>query len=376
MRQLTYIRPGVLEWWDVLEPQLEADTDALVRPFVAARCDGDSFFLKHRYPALLGWGACLHLVDASFRDKKNNPFLGPFAYGHEGVAEVVSCGSAVQRFKAGQRVVVPWAISCGQCAPCRAGLTSNCASNSTPLGAYGFGEAFGRHGGMLSDSVRVPNADFMLVAVPAGVDPLQLASASDNLSDAYRTVAGPLQRRPGAAVLVLGGAAKSIGLYAAGIAVALGASRVDYVDGSTTRLGQAASLGANPVELRKGSPWFKRGEPPKPGGYGVTVDASSTTAGLAYALRVLAPGGVCTGVGFYVRRGTPLPLWGMYFKSATLHVGLSHPRADIPGVVSLVERGSLRPEKVLSCVADWTDAPQALLERSTKVALRRTPLFA
>ena len=44
MRQLTYIRPGVLEWWDVPQPRLEADTDALVRSFVAARCDGDGSF--------------------------------------------------------------------------------------------------------------------------------------------------------------------------------------------------------------------------------------------------------------------------------------------------------------------------------------------
>jgi threonine dehydrogenase-like Zn-dependent dehydrogenase len=374
MRQLTYLRPGVLEWWDVREPQLEADTDALVRPFLAGRCDGDAFFLKHRTPTLLKWGACLHLVDSSFQNSKNNPFLGPFAYGHECVAEVVLPGSAVKRFKRGERVIVPWAISCGRCPPCKAGLTSNCASNSTRLAAYGFGAAFGRHGGMVSDSVRVPNADFMLVAVPDGVDPLRLASASDNLCDGYRTVASQLRRSPGAAVLIVGGAAKSIGLYAAATAVALGASRVDYVDKDAARLSLAAALGANPIELTGRSRWFKRGEPPIPSGYGATVDASSTTSGLSYALRVLAPGGVCTGVGFYLRHGTPLPLWAMYYRSATLHVGLSHPRADLPGVISLVERGALRAEKVLTCVADWNDAPKALLESSTKVVLRRDPL--
>jgi threonine dehydrogenase-like Zn-dependent dehydrogenase len=376
MRQLTYVRPGVLQWWDVPEPVLEADTDALVRPFIAGRCDGDMFFLKQRLPELLGWGACLHLVDASFRRAKDNPFLGPFAYGHECVAEVVSCGPAVKHFLVGQRVVVPWAVSCGHCAPCKAGLTSNCASNSTRLGAYGFGTAFGRHGGMVSDSLRVPNADFLLVAVPEGLDPIRLASASDNLSDAYRAVARHLQAKPGAPVLVVGGAAKSIGLYAAGCAVALGSSHVDYLDTSATRLGLAASLGANPVELRKRSRWFRRGEPVKAGGYPISVDASSTTSGLAYALRALAPGGFCTGVGFYLRSRTPLPLWGMYYSSATLHVGLSHPRADLPGVIDLVERGLVAPERVLTHVAAWNDAPTALLEPSTKLALRREPLRA
>jgi alcohol dehydrogenase len=227
---------------------------------------------------------------------------------------------------------------------------------------------------MLSDSLRVPNADFMLVAVPRGVDPLRLASASDNLSDAYRTVASHLKMKPGAPVLVVGGSAKSIGLYAAAFAVALGSSQVDYVDASATRLALAASLGANAVEWRKGSRWFEGRESVKAGGYPITVDASSTTAGLTYALRALAPGGHCTGVGFYLRQRTPLPLWGMYLNSSTLHVGLSHPRRDLPEVIALVERGLVAPEKVLTCVADWNDAPTALLDPSTKVAVRRKPL--
>lgn len=65
----------------------------------------------------------------------------------------------------------------------------------------------------------------MLVRVPAGVDPLALASASDNLTDAYRTVAPHLLRSSEAPVLIVGGGAKSIGLYAVGIAKALGSSR-------------------------------------------------------------------------------------------------------------------------------------------------------
>jgi threonine dehydrogenase-like Zn-dependent dehydrogenase len=376
LRQLTYLRPGVLEWREVPEPRLESDTDALVRPFIAARCDGDSLFLSHRYPGLLRFGACLHLLDASFQDDRNNPFLGPFAYGHECVAEVLSCGPGVRHLQVGQKVVVPWAISCGQCSQCRAGRTSNCASNATRLGAYGFGPSFGSHGGMVSDVLRVPHADFMLVAVPSGIDALRLASASDNLSDGYRAVAPHLKRTPGAPVLVVGGAAKSVGLYAASVAVAMGASRVDYLDASTTRLGLAAALGANPVELRRGSRWYRRGEPVLPGGYAITVDASSSPSGLAYALSALATGGTCTGVGFYLRRRTPLPLWGMYYNSATLHVGLSHPRADLPDVLALVQGGTLAPEKVLTCVADWDEAPRALLERTTKVALRRAPLHA
>ena len=102
---------------------------------------------------------------------------------------------------------------------------------------------------MVSDALRVPFADAMLVRVPSGDYPLAVASASDNLPDAYRTVAPQLQLFPGAPVLIVGGSAKSIGLYAVGIARALGSSRIDYLDRSQSRLSLAAELGANRSSL-------------------------------------------------------------------------------------------------------------------------------
>jgi alcohol dehydrogenase len=375
MRELTFVKSGTLRWRDVAEPTLRAATDALVRPFVAARCDGDSFYLRHELRQVLALGAMVHVLDAGFRRARSNPFAGPFAYGHECVAEVVRCGSEVTRFAPGDFVIVPWAISCGSCAPCGSGLTTKCSTRGEQaVAAFGFGRAFGQHGGMVSDLLRVPWADAMLVAVPPGLEPLSVASASDNLADGYRTVAHHLTRWPGAPVLVVGGGAESIGLYAAGIARALGSSRVDYVDTSTTRLELAARLGANPIALAAGAKWFEAGTPVLPGGYPITVDASSTTRGLTHALRALAPGGACTGVGFYVRRGTPLPLWNMYLKSATLHVGVAHARADLPALLALLERRSFEPAVVTSLVADWEDAPRALLEPETKVVLSRKPL--
>jgi alcohol dehydrogenase len=110
------------------------------------------------------------------------------------------------------------------------------------------------------------------------------------------------------------------------------------------------------------------------GGYPITVDASSTAAGLSYAITALAPGGTCTGIGFYLRRTTPLPLWKMFMQCATLQIGISHPRADLSAVLQLLEKGLFDPRKVNTLVADWGDAPRALLERSTKVVLSRARL--
>jgi threonine dehydrogenase-like Zn-dependent dehydrogenase len=118
-----------------------------------------------------------------------------------------------------------------------------------------------------------------------------------------------LKKSPRAPVLIVGGGAPSIGLFAAGITVAMGASQVDYPDTSNHRLDLARELGANPVKITKGAAWFRNGEPPGPEKPLITVDASSfKVGGLNYAIRSLAPGGKCTSVCFYFRKGTPLPL--------------------------------------------------------------------
>jgi alcohol dehydrogenase len=378
MRQLTYIRKNTLEWWEVPTPVLEAPEAALVRPFVAARCDGDPVFLHRDLAWAMRAGVALHMLDPVVPALLGRyPFRGPFAVGHEGVAEVTAIGPHVRQFQVGDRVIVPWAISCGACPHCRLGLTSRCASHSgTLLAAYGFGAVMGDFGGMVSDCLHVPHADAMLVKLPPGIDALAAASASDNIPDAWRTVAPALRARPGAAVLVVGGGARSIGLYAAGIAVALGAEHVDYLDHDPARLDIAAGLGAQPVAVPRSTRrrWLRRHAPVERGGYPVAVDASADPDGLRFALRSLAAGGVCTSVGYYFQQGTAIPLMQMFANDSTLRTGVSHARAALPEVLALMADGRFDPSRVTTRVAEWDDAPQAFLERTTKVVVRRAAL--
>jgi threonine dehydrogenase-like Zn-dependent dehydrogenase len=371
MQQLLYIGKRRLVWREGLEPQLLAEGDALVRPFIATRCDGDGMFLLHDYERALRFGAKLGVVDPAFGSRNTNPFSPPFAYGHEGVAEVLQCGPSVKNFRRGDIVIVPWAISCGTCMSCAEGRTSTCAATGRCPSTFGFGAAFGSNGGMLSDCVRVPKADAMLVRAPVGVDPIKLASASDNITDGYRAVAEPLRKRPHSPVLIVGGAAASIGLYAAGIAVALGGSPVDYADTSHARLDVAERLGANPIQIAPGERGLRIGAAMHRERYAISVDARSSTASLHYAIRALAPGGICSAVGFYVRRGTPLPLWEMYMKGVTLEIGLSHARASLPATLDLIASGRFDPGLVTSLVADWQDAPRVFTERGTKPVVQR-----
>jgi alcohol dehydrogenase len=324
MRSLVLEAPGQVDWRDVPEPDLEGPGQALVRPLAVALCDLDG-------PLVSG----------------GTPFPLPVELGHEAVAEVLAVGPDVRGVRAGDRVVVPFQLSCGTCERCRQDLTGSCATlGGTPM--YGFGQVGGDHGGMLTDVVRVPYADAMLVPLPAELDPVPLASAADNIADGWRTVAGPLRQHPGADVLVVGGGA-SIALYAVDAARALGAGSVHYVDTDPRRQAIASDLGA---EVHETAPRRR---------YPITVDAGGSRESVATAARSTAPGGTCTSVGIVFEPETPLPLLEMYLAGVTFHIGRAMVRPVIPDILEHAAAGRLHPERVVDRVVDWDDAPAGVL---------------
>lgn len=329
MAQLTYLGPRRLRWREAPEPRLRCGRSALVRPVAVATCDLDW---------LIVGGA--------------SPFEPPFPIGHECTAEVLDVGEEVASVRPGQLVSVPFQISCGECAACRRGRSGNCASVPF-MSTYGFGPAVGEWGGFLADSVLVPYADHMLVPLPAGVDPAAVASASDNIGDAWRAVGPALAEEPGAPVLVVGGAGPgSIGLYAAAVALALGAESVLYVDPDEGRRRIATALGADTLA----------DVPRRLGPYPVTVDSSGEERGLALALRSTAPDGQCTSTAIYFGTDPPVPMLEIYTKGITFRTGRGHVRTAMPHVLELAASGKLRPELVTTRVLPWADAPAALLE--------------
>jgi len=337
VRALTFVGPRQLEWREVAEPTLQGPGEALVCPVVASTCDLDGAVIRG-----------------------SAPFSGPFALGHEFVADVVDVGPEVRSVAAGSRVCVPFSISCGSCEQCRRGVTASC--RSVPAGAmYGI-PVSGDWGGCMSDLVRVPYADAMLVPLPQGVAPEVVVSISDNLADGWRTVATHLAERPGADVLVVGGGAPSISLYAVHIARVLGAGRVEFVDTSEERLGVAERLGA---QTRQGPP------PRRMGSFPITVDASADKDGLACALRSTESSGVCTSVGIYYEETTPVPLLEMFSKGVTFITSRASSRALMPAILDAVASGRLHPELVTSRVVAWDDAVDALLETPTKLVMTR-----
>ena len=339
MRQLTFVAPGRLEWTDVPAPELTAGVDALVRPVAVATCDLDAAVVSGRAP-----------------------LPGPFAFGHELVADVLETGDAVGTVRAGDRVIVAFQVSCGTCESCRRGATGSCET-AGPGAAFGMAPIARREwGGALSDCVRVPYADAMLVPLPASLDAAAVASVSDNVPDGWRAVAPALERRPGAPVLVVGGAG-DVALYAAAVAVALGSEQVDYVDTDARRLAVAERVGARAVE--------RAVDGTRLGRYPITVDHSGDVAGLHSALRSTEPEGTCTSTAIYFAPTTPLPLLDMYTRGVEFRTGRVNARPAIPRVLELVESGRLQPELVTDATVAWDDAADALASLTAKTVIVR-----
>jgi threonine dehydrogenase-like Zn-dependent dehydrogenase len=330
MRQLILSGPGNAVWTEVPEPALTGKGDALVRPVAVATCDLDTAVNAGRFPLPL-----------------------PYALGHEFVAEVIEVADDVATVKPGDVVGVPFQISCGECVRCRNGQTADCASVA-PRSMYGLGALGGDWGAAMSDLVRVPYADAMLLPMPPGVSPDKVASL-DNLPDAWRTV-GPYVEA-GTRVLVVGGL--SIGLYAVAIASALGAE-VSYVDSDPRRLETAERLGATPVEY--GEDRHDR--------FPVTVSTNATPDGLRLALLSTDNGGVCTDTGIFTG-DVPLPLGAMYTGGIRFVTGRVAARRDIPAVLDLVVGGRLDPSLVTATTAGWEDAPAAWSAHHGKLVIMR-----
>ena len=340
MQELTFVAAGQIEFRERPAPRITSGQQALVRPLAVARCDLDYVFARGKAP-----------------------ISGPFALGHECVAEIIEVGDAVRSVQPGDRVIVPFQISCGACVRCIAGQTGSCKAVPR-LASYGLGPLFGgEFGGAVSDVVLVPYADAMLVAIGADVDPVAAAALGDNAIDGYRTVAGPLAREPGAAVLVAGGGAPSVALYAVAAAKALGASEVVYVDPSEARGVAAARLGAR-VITAKAEPSLRVGR------FAITVDATAREEGLRFCLASTDAWGECTSVGVYFS-DVALPLLDMYSRGVRFATGRVDARRDLPGALLIASSGAFAIGSVPSSVVSWGEAASAWAEPATKLVIRR-----
>jgi alcohol dehydrogenase len=271
----------------------------------------------------------------------------PHVPGHELAGVVVAAGSGVSRWAAGDRVTVPFVEGCGRCAWCLAGNAQVCPEQQQP----GF-----THWGSFAEYVALHAADTNLVAVPDGVTAEAAASLGCRFATAYRALTGRARLAPGEWVTVLG--AGGVGLSAVMIAKALGA-RVIAVDRNPGALAAAAALGADHGLTADGA----RDIPGTVaeltgGGSHVAVDAVGSEQTCADSVLSLRRRGRHVQVGLLPAvNGHPrVPMARVIGWELDLLGSHGMAAADYPGMLSLIERGELRPQELIERVVGLAEA--------------------
>ena len=228
MRAVTWQGRGDVEVTEVADPRIEAPTDLIVTVSSTAICGSD----LHLYGPL-------------------TPFMTPGdVLGHEFMGTVEEVGADVSHVRAGDRVVVPFNISCGHCFMCERGLQSQC--ETTQVGAYGTGAAlfgytrlYGQVPGGQAEYVRVPQAQYGPIVLPQTGPDDRWLYLSDILPTAWQGVAYT-DLQPGETIAVIG--LGPVGQLATRCAWEQGAGRVIGVDLEPERLAMAASHGVEVID--------------------------------------------------------------------------------------------------------------------------------
>src|SRR5690242_11572679 len=215
MRALAYEGPGRVKVVKKPDPRIEHPQDVVLRVTRAAICGSD-----------------LHLLHGLVPDTR----VG-CTFGHEFTGTVEELGSSVRNLRRGDRVVVPFNISCGTCFYCARGLPANC-ENTNPnsdvaSGVYGYSHTTGGYDGGQAEYVRVPFADVGPMKIPDDMEEEEVLFLSDILPTGYQA-AEMGEIKGGETVVVLG--CGPVGLFAMKSAWLLGAGRVIAVDHVDYRL--------------------------------------------------------------------------------------------------------------------------------------------
>jgi threonine dehydrogenase-like Zn-dependent dehydrogenase len=228
MRAVTWQGKRDVQTIDVPDPQIQEPTDAIIKVTSTNICGSD----LHLYEVL---GAFMNAGDI---------------LGHEAMGEVVEVGSEVGDLAVGDRIVVPFQMSCGHCFMCEEKLYSQCETTQvTEYGSgaalFGYSKLYGEVPGGQAEFLRIPQAQFTHIKVPHGPADERFVYLSDVLPTAWQAVAYADAPRGGTlAVLGLG----PIGDMAARIALHQG-TRVIGVDFVPERLERARSRGVETLDL-------------------------------------------------------------------------------------------------------------------------------
>lgn len=372
MKALCWFGTNDVRVEDVPDPRILDPRDAIIKITSTAICGSD-----------------LHLLDGYMPTMEKGDILG-----HEPMGEVVEVGSEVKKLKVGDRVVVPFTISCGECFFCRKGLFSCCDNSNpnaltaqklmghSPTGIFGYSHLTGGFAGGQAEYLRVPFADVGPLKIPNGLPDEKVLFLSDVYPTGYMA-AENAGIEPGDTVAVWG--CGPVGQFAMKSSLMLGAERIIAIDNVPERLDLAVrECGAEIINFDTDNVYERLQE--MTGGMGPdrcidavgceafaggtpdgVIDAVKTATMLTtdrvhvlrQAIWSCRKGGTISIPGVYVGAGDMIPIGAMMNKGLTIKTGQTHMQKYMPMLLEQVENGEIDPSFIITHEVPLEQAAEA-----------------
>ena len=353
----------------VPDPKILNPRDAIIKVTMTAICGSD-----------------LHLYNGLNPTMKKGDILG-----HEFMGEVVELGSSVKNIQLGDRVVVPFPISCGSCFFCSRSFSSLCDNSIpsatlvekvlgyAPSGLFGYSHITGGYAGGQAEYVRVPFADVGLFKIPEGLTDEQVVFLSDIFPTGYMG-AENCQIQLGDTVAIWG--CGPVGQFAIRSAYLLGADRVIAIDRVPERLQMAKQGGAEILNYED----FDIGEALKEmtGGRGPdsVMDSVGTEAHgsglegfydqvmqavkletdspsvLRQAIVACRKGGTVSVPGVYTGLVDKIPMGAFMNKGLTMKTGQTNVHRYLHKLLDRIQKGDIDPSFVITHSLPLEQAPK------------------
>jgi len=357
---------------NVPDPVIQEPTDAIIQVTRTAICGSD-----------------LHLLDSYMLEMERGDILG-----HEFMGIVVETGSAVTKLKKGDRVVVPFNISCGSCFFCDLKLFSCCDTTNpdadkaakmmghAPAGLFGYSHLTGGYAGGQAEFVRVPHADVGPIKVPDSLTDDQVLFLSDILPTGWMA-AENANIQPGDTVAIWG--CGPVGQMTIKSAWAQGAGRVIAIDRVPERLAMARDINkAEIINFDEQDVYEVLMEMTKGRGPDSVIDAVGGEAhgwgspdavydrvknlmgvgtdrvhALRQAIYCCRKAGSVSMPGVYVGFPDKIPLGAFMNKGLTLKTGQTHTQRYMGPLLKMIEDGKIVAEDVITHRLKLSDGPEA-----------------